>query len=55
LDLRKIAYRTVQGITRGLSDYVSRIEEMHFTHIRRRILKIRPSVRNLEEEEEKNL
>jgi hypothetical protein len=57
LDLRKIAYRTVQGITRGLSDYISRIEEMHFTHIRRRILKIRPSVRNLdlEEEEEKNL
>jgi len=33
LDLRKIAYRTVQGITRGLSDYISRIEEMHFTHI----------------------
>jgi hypothetical protein len=47
----KIAYRTVQGITRGLSYYV-RIEEMHFTHIRRRILKIRPSVRNLDLEEE---
>jgi hypothetical protein len=47
----KIAYRTVQGITRGLSDYI-RIEEMHFTHIRRRILKIRPSVRNLDLEEE---
>ena len=56
LDLRKIAYRTVQGITRGLSYYISRIEEMHFTHIRRRILKIRPSVRNLDlEEEEENL
>ncbi len=39
----KISYRTVQGIVRGLSDYI-RIEEMHFTHIRRRILKIRPSV-----------
>jgi hypothetical protein len=42
----KIAYRTVQGIVRGLSDYI-RIEEMHFTHIRRRILKIKPAVRNL--------
>jgi hypothetical protein len=39
----KIAYRTVQGIVRGLSDYI-RIEEMHFTHLRRRILKIKPSV-----------
>ncbi len=43
----KIAYRTVQGIVRGLSDYI-RIEEMHFTHIRRRILKIKPSVGNLD-------
>jgi hypothetical protein len=39
----KIAYRTVQGIVRGLSDYI-RIEEMHFKHLRRRILKIKPSV-----------
>lgn len=39
----RIAYRTVQGIVRGLSDYI-RIEEMHFTHLRRRILKIKPSV-----------
>jgi hypothetical protein len=29
-----------------LSEYL-RIEEMHFTHIRRSILKIKPSVRNL--------
>ena len=43
----KIPYRTVQGIVRGLSDYV-RIEEIHFTHIRRRILKIKPSVGNLD-------
>ena len=50
----KIPYRTVQGIVRGLSEYI-RIEEMHFTHIRRRILKIRPSVRNLDLEEEENL
>ena len=42
----KIPYRTVQGIVRGLSEYI-RIEEMHFTHIRRRILKIKPSVVNL--------
>ena len=42
----KIPYRTVQGIVRGLSEYL-RLEEMHFTHIRRRILKIKPSVRNL--------
>ena len=43
----KIPYRTVQGIVRGLSNYV-RIEEIHFTHIRRRILKIKPSVGNLD-------
>jgi hypothetical protein len=51
----KIAYRTVQGIVRGLSEYI-RIEEMHFTHIRRRMLKIKPSsVRNLGfKEEEKH-
>jgi hypothetical protein len=47
----KIPYRTVQGIVRGLSEYL-RIEEMHFTHIRRRILKIKPSVRNLDFEGE---
>ena len=41
-----IAYRTVQGIVTGLSDYI-RIEEMHFTHIMKRILKIKSSVRNL--------
>ena len=42
----KIAYQTVQGIVRGLSDYI-RIEEMHFTQIRRRIQKIKPSMDNL--------
>jgi hypothetical protein len=51
----KISYRTVQGIVRGLSDYI-KIEEMHFTQIRRRILKIkRPSVENLGCEEEYNM
>jgi Transposase DDE domain len=39
----KISYRTAQGIARGLSDYI-RIKEMQFTHFRRRILKIKPSV-----------
>jgi hypothetical protein len=49
----KIAYRTVQGIVRGLSDYIRIEEEMHFTHIRRRVLKIKPSsVKNLGFEEE---
>jgi hypothetical protein len=43
----KIPYRTVQGIVRGLSEYV-RIEEMYFTHIRRRILKIKPSVGDID-------
>ena len=45
----------LRSLTRGLSYYV-RIEEMHFTHIRRMILKIRPSVRNLDSkvEEEPN-
>jgi Transposase DDE domain len=42
----KISYRTVQGIVRGLSDYI-KIEEMHFTHIRRRTLKIKPSIGDL--------
>jgi hypothetical protein len=49
----KIAYRTVQGIVGGLSEYI-KIEEMHFTHIRRRIQNIRPSVENLGFEEEHN-
>ena len=49
----KIAYRTVQGIVRGLSDYI-RIKEIHFTHIRRRILNIKPSVGNVNLEEEHN-
>ena len=42
----KISYRTVQGIIRGLSDYI-KVEEIHFTQIRRRILKVKPSVGNL--------
>ena len=40
------------GIVRGLSEYVRKIEEIHFTHIRRRILKIKPSVGNLDFEDD---
>ena len=47
----KIAYRTVQGIVRGLSEYI-RIEEMHFTHIRRRMLKVKPSIAEMHFENE---
>ena len=42
----KISYRTVQGIVRGVCDHL-RVEEIHFTQIRRRILKVKPSVGNL--------
>jgi hypothetical protein len=38
----KIPYRTVQGTVRGLSDYVKIVEGMHFTHMRRRMLKVKP-------------
>ena len=47
----KIPYRTVQGIVRGLSDYV-KIEEMHFTHMRRRMLKVKPSIEEMDFENE---
>jgi hypothetical protein len=42
----KIPYRMVQGIVRGLSEYVRIVEEIHFTHIRRRMIKIKPSIGN---------
>jgi hypothetical protein len=38
-----VAYRTVQGVVTGLSDCI-KIEEMYFTHIRRRILRIKPQL-----------
>jgi Transposase DDE domain len=40
----KIPYRMVQGIVRGLSDYVRIVEEIHFTHIRRRMIRVKPSI-----------
>lgn len=33
-------YRIVQGVLRALSEYIRFVEEMHFTHIRRRMLKL---------------
>ena len=35
-----IPYRTVEGIVRELSEYVRFVEEIHYTHMRRRILAI---------------
>ena len=52
-----IPYRTVEGIVRELSEYVRFVEEIHYTHMRRRILAImkgkKPSelVDGLEEED----
>jgi hypothetical protein len=40
----KIPYRTVQGIVRGLSDYIGIEEEIHFTQLRRRILQLKPHI-----------
>ena len=48
----KIPYRMVQGIVRGLSEYVRIVEEIHFTHIRRRMIRIKPSIRNDNDNEE---
>ena len=33
-------------LVRGLSEYVRIVEEIHFTHIRRRMIKIKPSIGN---------
>jgi hypothetical protein len=48
----KIPYRMVQGIVRGLSEYVKIVEEIHFTHIRRRMIRIKPSIGNDNDNEE---
>jgi hypothetical protein len=40
----KIPYRMVQGIVRGLSEYVRIVKEIHFTHIRRRMIRVKPSI-----------
>ena len=36
----------VQGIVRGLAEYVKIVEEIHFTHIKRRMIRIKPSIGN---------
>lgn len=33
-----IPYRTLEGVVRALSEYIRFVEEMHYTHMRRRIL-----------------
>ena len=48
----KIPYRMVQGIVRGLSEYVKIVEEIHFTHIRRRMIRIKPLIGNDDDNEE---
>lgn len=40
----QIPYRTVEGVVRGLSNYVKGLKEMHFTQIRRRMLRLNPTV-----------
>ena len=41
-----ISYRTIQRIVRGLAEYI-RIEEIHFTQLRRRIKKMWTNVRDI--------
>jgi hypothetical protein len=36
----------VQGIVRGLAEYVKIVEEIRFTHIRKRMIGIKPSIEN---------
>jgi hypothetical protein len=40
----KIPYRMVQGIVRGLSEYEMIVEEIHFAHIRIRMVRIKPAL-----------
>jgi hypothetical protein len=48
----KFPYRMVQGIVCGLAEYVKIVEEIHFTHIRKRMIKINPSIGNDNDTEE---
>ena len=41
-----ISYRTVQGIVRWLAEYI-KVDEIHFTQLRRRIKKMCTNVRNI--------
>ncbi len=42
----KIPYRMVQGVVRGLSEYVKIVDDIHFTQIRRRMIRIKPPILN---------
>ena len=48
-----ISYRTVQGIVRGLGDYI-KLDEIHFTQLRRRIKKMCTSVSHIYNNEGKS-
>ena len=49
-----ISYRTVQGIVRGLGDYI-KLDEIHFTQLRRRIKKMYTSVSHIYNNEGKSM
>jgi hypothetical protein len=36
----------IDKVPRGLAEYVKIVEEIHFTHIRRRMIRIKPSIVN---------
>jgi hypothetical protein len=48
----KIPHQMVQSIVHGLSEYVKIVEEIHFTHIRRRMTRVKPSIGNDNDNEE---
>jgi DDE family transposase len=48
----KIPYRMVLEIVHGLAEYVMIIEEIHFTQIRKRMIGIKPSIENDDDNEE---
>ena len=49
-----ISYRTVQGIVRGLAEYIRIMEEIHFTQLRRRIKRMYTNVRDNYKNEKKD-
>ena len=42
----KFPYRMVQGIVSGSAEYVKIVKEIHFTHIRKRMIGIKLSIEN---------
>lgn len=49
-----ISYSTVQGIVRGLAEYI-KIEEIHFTQLRRRIKKMCTNFRSIYNNDNNNI